>query len=85
MEYFASFIEWFRKIEDKKNCTFIKFDVREFYPSITEIIFDNALLFAKEHHDISNDNNRWIKHCRKSLLFSNNEAWKRKKQKAASM
>ena len=39
---------------------------------------DKALLFAKQHHDILNDNTRLIKHCRKSLLFSNNEAWKKK-------
>ena len=52
----ASVIEWFRNIEDKKNCTFIKFDIREFYPSSTKTIFDKDLLFAKQYHDISNDN-----------------------------
>ena len=81
----ASVIEWFRNIEDKKNCTFIKFDIREFYPSITENILEKALLFEKQYHDISNDNIGLIKHCRKSLLFSNNEARKKKQQKAASM
>ena len=75
---FTSVIEWFRNIEDKKNCTFIKFDIREFYPSITETILDKALLFAKQHHYISNDNTRLIKHCHKSLLFSYNGAWKKK-------
>ena len=74
----TSVIEWFRNIENKKNCNFIKFDIREYYPSITETILDKALLFAKQHHDIPNDNTRLIKHCRKSLLFSNNEAWKKK-------
>ena len=74
----TSVIEWFKNIEDKKNCTFIKYDIREFYPSITETIFDKALLFAKQHHDISNDNTRLIKRCRKSLKFSNNEAWEKK-------
>ena len=56
----ASVIEWFRNIGDKKNCTFIKFDIRQFYPSITETIPDKALLF-----DISSDNTRLIKHYRK--------------------
>ena len=74
----ASVIEWFRNIEDNKNCSFIKFNIREFYPSITETILDKVLLFAKQHHDISNDNARLIKHCRKFLLFSNNEAWRKK-------
>ena len=74
----ASVIEWFRNIEDKKNCTFIKFDIREFYPSISETIFDKALLFPKQHHDISNHDTRLRKHFHKSLLFRNNEAWKKK-------
>ena len=74
----VSVIECFKGIEDKKNCTFIKFDIREFYPSITKTILDKALRFAKQHHDMYNDNIRLIKHCRKSLLFSNNEAWKKK-------
>ena len=74
----TSVIEWFRNLEDKKNSTFIKIDIREFYRSITETILDKALLFAKQDHNISNDNTRLIKHCRKSLLISNNEAWKKK-------
>ena len=74
----AIVIEWFKNIEDKKNCTFIKFDIRESYPSITETILNKTSLFAKQHHNISNDNTRLTKHCGKSLLFSNNEAWKKK-------
>ena len=31
----------------------------------------------KQHHDISNDKTRLIKHCRKSLLISNNEDWRK--------
>ena len=31
----ASVIEWFMKNGDKKNCIFIKFDIIEFYPSMT--------------------------------------------------
>ena len=81
----TSVIEWFRKIEDKKSCTFVKFDIREFYPSFIETIFNKAFLFAKQHHDISNDNTRLVRHCCKSLLFSDNEAGKKKKQKPASM
>ena len=66
-------MEWFNNIEEKKNCTFIKFDITEFYSSITETILNKALLFTKQHHGISND-----KHCHNSLLFSNNEVWKKK-------
>ena len=62
----AGAIEWFKNINKKKNCTFVKVDIREFYPSIIEIIFDKALLSAKQHHDMSNDITL-TKHCRKSL------------------
>ena len=74
----ASVIEWFKNIENKKNCIFIKFDIREFFPSITEIILDKTLLFPKQYHNISNDNIRLIKHYCKSLLFSSNEVWTKK-------
>ena len=73
---FAGVKEWFKNIKNKKNCIFIKFGIRGFYPSITETILDKALLLAKQHYDITSDNTRLIKHCRKSLVFSNNEAWK---------
>ena len=71
-------LKWFKNIEEKKNCNFIKFDIKEFYASITGKILDKALLFAKQHHDIFNDNIRLVKHYRNSLLFSNNEVWKKK-------
>ena len=64
---YASVIEWFKNIEEKKNYTFIKFDIKQFSPSITETILDKALLFAKQHHDKSNDNTRLIFHIIKTL------------------
>ena len=54
----VSVIEWFRNIEDKKNCTVIKFNIGELYRLITETIPDKALLFAMQHHDVNNDNTR---------------------------
>ena len=71
-------IKWFEKITNKQNCTFIQFDTMEFYPSITEEILDTAMTFTRSHGDINNVELRTSKHCRKSLLFSNNEAWKKK-------
>ena len=71
-------IKWFKNINDKSSCSFIQFDIKEFYPSITEKILDNAVSFAREHVAISTEQLRIIKHCRKSLLFNENEAWKKK-------
>ena len=75
----SSVIEWFKGIDTKKACIFVKFDIREFYPSISESIFKNNILFAKEHHHIPDEDVRIIDHCRKSLLFHENEPWKKKK------
>ena len=75
----SSVIEKFKSIDNKKDCIFVKFDIREFYPSISESIFKKSILFAKEHHHIPDEDVRIIDHCRKSLLFHENEPWKKKK------
>lgn len=58
----------------KQSCAFVQFDIKEFYSSITEEIQDTTITFVKSHSDINNVELRSIKRCRKSLLFSNNEA-----------
>ena len=52
--------------------------MKEFYPSISEETLNKAINFAENHTSISQENIRIIKHCRKSLLFYNNEPWKKK-------
>ena len=71
-------IEWFNNIPDKPNCAFIQVDIKEFYPSITEKILDNAISFSNQLTNITEDELRIVRHCRKSLLFNANEAWKKK-------
>ena len=75
----STVIEWFRGIDTKKDYSFMKFDIREFYPSISESIFKKSILFAKEYHPIPDEDVRIIDHCQKSLLFHENEPWKKKK------
>ena len=48
----STVIDWFKKIENKKSSRFIKFDIVDFYPSISEQLLDNALTFAKLHTTI---------------------------------
>ena len=48
MEISTSVIKCFTTLEYKTDCVFIKFDMREFYPSITEDILKTSLLFANE-------------------------------------
>ena len=42
-----SVIEWFEKLENKKNLVFIQFDIVEFYPSISEELLKKALEYEK--------------------------------------
>ena len=71
-------IEWFRNLERKSNSKFIKFDVVDFYPSITESLLINALNFAKAKSDLCDSEITIIRHARNSVLFKENEVWIKK-------
>ena len=71
-------INWFKNITDKKHCKFKQLDINEFYPSITEETLNKALDFAGNYTKISKEEIRLIYHCRKSLLFFNDEGLKKK-------
>ena len=75
-------MDWFKKIENKNNYVFIKFDIAEFYPSISETILHTAIHFAEGHFEITDEDKRIIFHCRKSLLFYKNEPRKKKDSKS---
>ena len=75
----SNVINWFNNFENKKHCAFIQFDIKEFYPSITEGILEEIISFSKSLIDIDDHKIRTIKHCRKSLLFHNNVVWKKKR------
>ena len=47
----SSVLQWFGRLTNKSDLSFICFDVVEFYPSISEDLLNRALDFALEHHD----------------------------------
>ena len=71
-------IEWFKNINDKQSNKFVEFDIKDFYPSITESLRRNALEFASNHTPITPEEFEIIFHARKSLLFNNKEVWRKK-------
>ena len=71
-------IEWFLKIPDKNRYKFAIFDIKDFYPSISEKLLTNALNFAKEITDISREDIQVMYHARKSLLFCNENPRKKR-------
>ena len=71
-------IDWFKALPDKSSTRFIKFDICEYYQSISEQLLDNAIAYARLHTEISEDEIRTIKHARQSLLFSRGIEWVKK-------
>ena len=71
--------DWFNGLSDRTNLKFLKFDIVEFYPSIMEKLFSNALKYAKGPINISKDHEAIIWYSRKSLL-SNDKSTGVKKQ-----
>ena len=49
---------------------FATFDIKEFFSSIKECPLKNAISFAEQHTEISENNKSIIYHARKSLLFN---------------
>ena len=70
-----SVIEWFNQIRGKRRCTFIQFDIENFYPSISSELFDKAITFAKQYVEISDSHLNIIKQARATLLFHQGEPW----------
>ena len=71
-------IEWFKATKYKAKCRFIKFDIDEFYPSISIELLDRSISFAKSLIDIEGNIINTINHARKSLLFDDSGAWVKK-------
>ena len=55
----SSALEWFKNIDQKENCSFIKFGIENFYHLTSITLFDKAIEFVKKtvfsNDDISND------------------------------
>ena len=62
-----SVIKWFCSIENKSQCKFVQLDIAELYPSTSEEILDNAILFSQQQINIPEKDLRIMQHCRKSL------------------
>ena len=71
-------ITWFEKIKDKKTATFKSFDICDFYPSITDQLLENALIFASNFTNITEEENCIIIYTRRSSLYNNNTPWAKK-------
>ena len=74
-----SAIDWFKNLTNKSDLRFIKFDIVEFYPSITLDVLNKALAYARSLIPTITDRDvNIILNARKSLLFSDNSPWVKK-------
>eukprot|EP00794_Sanderia_malayensis_P007476 gene7476-biopygen6026 len=73
-----SVINWFKKVENKQQHTFIIFDIESFYPSISKKLLSDAISFAKTYCNITEQEINIIMHARKSLLFNKGTTWVKK-------
>ena len=70
-----SVIDWFSAIKDKSQCTFLIFDILDFYPSVSEALLTLPLDYARRFTTVSDEDEEIIVHSRKTLLFNDNEPW----------
>ena len=71
-------IDWFKKIKNKEKCSFIILDVCEYYPSITEKLLKDALNWASNIVEISENEKKIILSAKKSLLYKDGDAYRKK-------
>ena len=70
-------LEWFSKLDGTKY-SLMKFDVVEFYPSISQKLLNKAMKFAEKYVDIEPDVINIINNSCKSILHSRGEVWVKK-------
>ena len=72
-------LKWFRNLEHKNTLSFIKFDIKTFYPTITKELLSRAIEFTKGFTSITEDEEEVIFHARKTLLVGqDNSTWVKK-------
>ena len=74
----STVIDWLKNLADKQKRKFIKFDIAEFYPSISEDLLNKSIDYAKSFTTIGENDINAIKLARKSLLFSKDGTWVKK-------
>ena len=74
----SAVISRFQKIPRKDTYKFLKFDIVDFYPFITEDLLTKSLEFAQSYVEVDERTANIIMHCRQSILFSNSSAWSKK-------
>ena len=71
--------DWFSGIDKSEFHFFLKFDVVNFYPTISEKLLDDAIQWGSSFYDFSTTQIDLIKHARKAFLFHDENIWEKTK------
>ena len=71
----SAVLKWHSKISSKTQCSFIQFDIKSFYPSITRGLINKAIELGKTIVDIPDEDLSIIMQSRKTFLFSKKVPW----------
>ena len=71
-------LQWFTSIPDKASYSFIQWDIVDFYGSISEQLFTDAVNWASNIVQITQDQRELFFQVRKSFLVYRNELWVKK-------
>ena len=63
-------MDWLQNIDNKENCVFIQFDIKEFYCSMINHFMIKTIEYAKFYRCITKQHWDIIFHTRKSLFIS---------------
>ena len=74
----ATVIDWFKLLPQKDKSSFVKFDIVEFYPSISEELLNRSISIDRSITTSSDSVINIIHHSRKSLLFDRISVWVKK-------
>ena len=70
-------LNWFKALENKTRRKFIQLDIVDFYPSISQNLFDAAIEFAKNTVPITTQTIDILQHARQTILFHSDATWKK--------
>ena len=70
MAQYKTVINWFKNVSHKHKRKFIKFDIAEFNPSISETFLNKSIAHAKSFTKIEDNAIKAIKLARKSLRLT---------------
>ena len=69
----STVIDWFKNLVDKQKPKFIKFEIAEFYPSVSQDLLKKSINCAKSFTTIEENGINAAKLAHKSLIFSKME------------